>query len=125
MSRRPQGRMFAPYMAHASDLGAVTSEQNVVVLVVFSEPVTSLTAAAFTVTGPASGAQVSGVKLLRGTSTYYHAAVSLPPSYYGQVQVSLAVRPCLHDLLPVLTARPTTAKHSQAEALPSRSSAWC
>lgn len=36
---------------------------------------------------------MSGVKLLRDTSTYYHAAISLPSSYYGQVQVALAVGP--------------------------------
>ena len=78
-------------MATSGDLGPTTAEQNVVVDLVFSEPVQGLTAASFAVSGPASGASVTGVKLVRGTATYYHAAISLPTSYYGLVTVSLKV----------------------------------
>ena len=77
-------------------MGPTTDEQTAVALLVFSEPVTALTAASFSVSGPPSGAAVTGVKLLRGTSTYYHAAVSLPAAYYGQVTVALAVRSPLY-----------------------------
>ena len=86
-------------MATAGDLGPTTSEQNVVALLVFSEPVQGLTAASFAVSGPASGASVTGVKLLRGTSSYYHAAISLPAAYYGQVTVFLKVCLTRHELL--------------------------
>ena len=85
-------------MATAGDLGPTTSEQNVVALLVFSEPVQGLTAASFAVSGPASGASVTGVKLLRGTSSYYHAAISLPAAYYGQVTVFLKVCLTRHEL---------------------------
>ena len=95
---RPHGRFFAPYMATAGDLGPTTSEQSVVVLLVFSESVQGLAAASFAVSGPASGASVTGVKLLRGTSSYYHAAISLPSAYYGQVTVSLKVCLTGHEL---------------------------
>ena len=39
--------MYAPYMAYAGGQGAITSEQAIVLLVVFSEPVTGLTTANF------------------------------------------------------------------------------
>ena len=37
---------------------------------------------------------VSGVRLLRGTNTYYHMAVTLPGDYYGPVTINLQVQLC-------------------------------
>ena len=83
--------MFSPYMPYSGEQGLVTTDQNVVLLLVFSEPVTGLAASSFSISGP-SGATVSGLKLLRGTNTYYHFTVTLPGTYYDAVTVSLQVR---------------------------------
>lgn len=88
---RPRARLYGPYLSYSGDAGAVTDQQSVVVVAVFSEPVTGMSASSFTVTGPATGASIAGVKLVQGTSTYYHAVVNLPASYWGNVQVSLSV----------------------------------
>ena len=82
-------------MGYSGDAGAVTDQQSVAVVAVFSEPVTGVAASSFSVSGPATGASVAGVKLVQGTSTYYHAVVNLPASYYGSVQVALSVSPCM------------------------------
>ncbi len=59
--------------------GLVTSVQTVVLKLVFSEPVTGVTANSFAVSGPTfSGSPVSGVRLLRGTNSFYHLAINLP-----------------------------------------------
>jgi len=83
--------MFSPYMPYSGEQGLVTNDQNVVLLLVFSEPVNGLTASSFSISGP-SGATVSGLKLLRGTNTYYHFTVNLPGTYYDAVTVNLQVR---------------------------------
>lgn len=89
---RPVGQFFAPYMPYSGSQGLVTSEQNVVLLLVWSEPVTGLTPNSFSVSGPSVTASiVSGLKLLRGTNTYYHLTVNLPGDYYGGVTVTLQV----------------------------------
>ena len=89
---RPVGQLFAPYMPFSGSQGLVTAEQDVVLLLVWSEPVTGLTANSFSVSGPSvTGSIISGLKLLRGTNTYYHLTVNLPGSYYGAVTVSLQV----------------------------------
>lgn len=87
--RRPVASLYAAYTATSGDQGAVTSEQDVVAVAVFSEPVTGLSPASFKLAGP-NGAAVTALKLLRGTSSYYHALLALPPSYYGPVTLSLA-----------------------------------
>ena len=87
---RPVGQMISPYLTYSGDQGLVTSEQDVVLLLVFSEPVNGLTASSFSISGP-SGASVSGLKLLRGTNTYYHFTVNLPGTYYDAVTVNLQV----------------------------------
>ncbi|KAL3162994.1 hypothetical protein ABBQ32_009426 [Trebouxia sp. C0010 RCD-2024] len=90
IDHRPVGQFFAPYMPYSGSQGLVTSEQNVVLLLVWSEPVTGLTPNSFSVSGPSVTASiVSGLKLLRGTNTYYHLTVNLPGDYYGGVTVTL------------------------------------
>ena len=91
---RPRGRLYGPYLGYSGDAGAVTDQQSVAVVAVFSEPVIGVAAASFTVAGPATGASVAGVKLVPGTTTYYHAVVNLPASYWGPVRVTLIVSPC-------------------------------
>ncbi|KAK9817300.1 hypothetical protein WJX72_012366 [[Myrmecia] bisecta] len=88
LSHRPVGKLYSAYMASSGDQGLVTSQQNVVLLAVFSKPITGLTTASFTVTGPASGA-VALLKPVRGTHSYYHIVINLPAAYYGPVTVSL------------------------------------
>lgn len=89
---RPVGQFFAPYMPYSGSQGLVTSEQNVVLLLVWSEPVTGLAPNSFSVSGPSvTGSIVSGLKLLRGTNTYYHLTLNLPGDYYGGVTISLQV----------------------------------
>ena len=87
---RPVGQIMSPYAVYSGDQGLITSDQDVILVLVFSEPVTGLTAGSFSVSGP-SGATVSGLKLLRGTNTYYHFVVNLPGIYYDSVTVSLSV----------------------------------
>ena len=95
---RPVGQLYAPYMPYSGDQGLVTGEQDVVLLLVWSEPVTGLTANSFSVSGPSvTGSIISGLKLLRGTNTYYHLTVNLPGSYFGAVTVSLQVSFALCD----------------------------
>lgn len=43
------------------------------------------------ISGPAS-ATVAGLKLLRGTVSYYQAVVQLPANFWGQATVSFTVR---------------------------------
>lgn len=62
-----------------------------VVTAVFSEPVTGMGAGSLSVAGPATGASIAGVKLMPGTTTYYHAVVNLPAAYWGTVSVSFTV----------------------------------
>ena len=87
---RPVGQMLAAYASYSGDLGLITPEQDVVLLLVFSEPVNGLKASSFSISGP-SGATVSGLRLLRGTNTYYHFTVNLPGNYYDAVTVNLQV----------------------------------
>ena len=89
---RPVGRMFAPYMAFSSDYGAVTDQQSCVLVLVFSEPIVGLVATQFKVSGPTS-TSVTGLKLLQGTSSYYHAIVVIAATYTGQVTVAFSVSP--------------------------------
>ena len=91
-ARRPVGRMFAPYMAFSSDYGAVTDQQDCVLILVFSEPIVGLVAAQLKVSGPTS-TSVTGLKLLQGTPSYYHAVVVIAASYTGQVTVTFSVSP--------------------------------
>ena len=44
---RPVGVLYAPYVAFSGSQGAITSEQNVALLAVFSEAVTGLSASNF------------------------------------------------------------------------------
>ena len=89
-------------MPSSGEQGLVTQEQNVVLLLVFSEPVSGLSPKSFSVSGP-SGATIQGLKLLRGTTTYYHFTVSLPGDYFDAVTVSLRVRAhLLHACVPSL-----------------------
>lgn len=81
---------MSPYTVFSGSQGLITDEQNVVLALVFSEPVTGLTASSFSISGP-SGATISGLKLLRGTNTFYHLVVQLPGTYYDGVTVSLTV----------------------------------
>ena len=91
-------------MPYSGSEGPVTSEQNVVLLLVWSEPVTGLSASSFSVSGPSvTGSIISGLKLLRGTNTYYHLTVNLPGSYHGGVTVSLQVSFAQQHLLVHLT----------------------
>ena len=85
------GRLYAPYVAFSGELGAVTAEQSVVVVAVFSEPVAGLAPSQFAVSGPA-GAAVTALKLLHGTTSYYHLLVNVPGAYSGQVTLSYTVR---------------------------------
>lgn len=94
---------YAAYMAASGDQGPVTAEQNAVVVAVFSEPVTGLSTASFRIDGPAA-ATVTALKLLRGTNSYYHILLALPPAYYGAVTVNLVVR--------ILCCEPCMSKHS-------------
>ena len=89
---RPVGQFFDAYMPYSGSEGLVTSEQNVVLLLVWSEPVTGLTPNSFSVSGPSvTGSIISGLKLLRGTTTYYHLTVNLPGNYYDGITVSMKV----------------------------------
>ena len=84
------GQFIAPYALFSGSWGPTTSDQNVVLALVFSEPVTGLSASSFGVSGP-SEATISGLKLYRGTNTYHHLVVNLPGNYYDRVTVSLSV----------------------------------
>ena len=84
--------MFAPYMAFSSDYGAVTDQQSCVLILAFSEPILGLVATQFKVSGPTS-TSVTGLKLLQGTSSYYHALVVIAATYTGQVTVTFSVSP--------------------------------
>ena len=80
-------------MPYSGAQGSVTSDQTVVLKLVFSEPVTGVSASSFLVSGPTfNGSPVSGVRLLRGTNSFYHLAINLPGGYYGSVTVSLQVQ---------------------------------
>ena len=68
-------------MATSGDQGPVTAAQSAVALAVFSEPVTGLGPASFKTAGPPDAA-VSAITLLRGTTSYYHILLTLPPSYW-------------------------------------------
>ena len=98
---RPVGRLTFPYAAFPGEQGLTTDEQDVRLLLVFSEPVTGLTVSSFSVSGP-SGAYVSHLQLLRGTKTFYHLVVSLPGVYYVSATVSLVVgafRICISNVV--------------------------
>jgi hypothetical protein len=82
--------MYAPYMAFSSDYGAITSEQSCVLVVVFAEPVSGLSANQFKVTGP-NTSSITALKLLQGTSSYYHLLLQLPSDYTGIVTVTYTV----------------------------------
>ena len=82
--------MYAPYMAISSDGGALTSQQACALVIVWAEPVTGLAASQFKVSGPPS-ASVGALKLLRGTSSYYHLLVNLPADYTGPVSIAFTV----------------------------------
>lgn len=64
-----------------------TTASTTVLLVAFSEPVSSLNTTDFTVTGPSGGT----ARLLQypGSDSIYRLAVDVPSSYCGQVTVSL------------------------------------
>ena len=51
---RPVGVLYAPYMAFSGSQGAVTSEQNVALLAVFSEAITGLSTSSFKASATAS-----------------------------------------------------------------------
>lgn len=89
---RPVGRMYTPYMSFSSDNGAVTDQQNCVVILVFSEPVAGLAATQVQVSGPPN-ASVTALKLLQGTSSYYHLLIFMTASYTGKVTVTFSVSP--------------------------------
>ena len=88
---RPVGQLMAPYMAISGELGPVTSQQSVVLLAVFSEPVTGLLPGTLRIAGPPGGS-ITALKLLANTATYYQMLLTLPAGYYGPVTVALAVR---------------------------------
>jgi hypothetical protein len=77
-------------MSFSSDSGAITDQQNCVLILVFSEPVTGLDASQFKIQGPPS-ATATALKLLHTTSSYYHLVVVLSASYIGQVIVTFSV----------------------------------
>lgn len=77
-------------MAVSSDGGALTSQQASALVIVWSEPITGLAASQFKIMGPAS-ASVGALKLLRGTSSYYHLLLQLPGDYTGPVSVTFTV----------------------------------
>jgi hypothetical protein len=77
-------------MTPAGSQGAITGDQNAIMILAFSEPVAGLAPASFTVTGP-TAATIKAVKLLPGTNTFYHVFLALPPDFYGAVTVSLTV----------------------------------
>ncbi|DBB18863.1 TPA: hypothetical protein ACH3X3_000450 [Trebouxia sp. C0006] len=89
IDHRPVGQLYST-MPYSGAQGSVTSDQTVVLKLVFSEPVTGVSASSFLVSGPTfNGSPVSGVRLLRGTNSFYHLAINLPGGYYGPVTVSL------------------------------------
>ena len=81
-------------MSFSSDSGAITSQQNCVLISVFSEPVTGLDASQFKISGPPS-ATATALKLLQGTSSYYHLLIVISASYTGEVSVAFSVS-CLY-----------------------------
>lgn len=89
LDHRPRGIMFSAYMAFSSDQGLITSQQSVVLILVFTEPVTGLATTSFSVSGP-TGPTIGGLQLVRGTNTYYHVTINVPGDYYGGVTVTLA-----------------------------------
>eukprot|EP00884_Botryococcus_braunii_P011529 jgi/Botrbrau1/20377/Bobra.0006s0040.1 len=88
LDHRPAGTIYGPYMTAAGSQGAVTGDQNAVLVLAFSEPIAGLSSASFSVSGP-TAATVKAIKLLPGTKTFYHVFLALPPDYYGTVTVSL------------------------------------
>jgi hypothetical protein len=88
LDHRPRGSLFSTYMAYAGGGGVITSQQSVVLVLVFTEPVTGLTPKSFQVSGPV-GPTISGLKLVRGTNSYYHLTVNVPGNYYGGVTVTV------------------------------------
>ncbi|EIE20927.1 hypothetical protein COCSUDRAFT_54280 [Coccomyxa subellipsoidea C-169] len=79
--------MYAPYVAVSSEGGALTSQQAIALVIVWAEPITGLATSQFKVSGPAT-ASVAALKLLRGTSSYYHLLVNLPADYTGSVSIT-------------------------------------
>lgn len=63
--RRPRGALLSVFMATRGGAGLITNEQLVPLVMAFTEPVTGLTAASFTVAGPTSGASVTALQLVR------------------------------------------------------------
>lgn len=93
-SCRPVGQFYSN-LPFSGEQGLVTFDQTVVVHLIFSEPVSGLSTSSFTLSGPMFMSNpVSGVRLLRGTNTYYHMAVTLPGDYYGPVTINLQVQLC-------------------------------
>ena len=82
------GKLLAPYMTFSAEDGLITQQGDVVLLIAFSEPVEGLDAGGIAVSPAAS---MAGLKKVRGTETYYQVFVSLPPTYYGPVQVAITV----------------------------------
>jgi hypothetical protein len=62
--RRLRGALLSAFMATRGGAGLITNEQLVPLVLAFTEPVTGLTAAAFTVAGPVSGASVTALQLV-------------------------------------------------------------
>lgn len=97
------GKLIAPYMVFSAEDGLITQQGDVVLLLAFSEPVQGLDAGGIAVS---PGATVAGLKKIRGTETYYQMFVSLPPTYYGTVQVAITVRE--HDAYALTTLTSAT-----------------
>ena len=65
---RPRGALLSPSLTYRGGGGLVTNEQMVPLVIAFTEPVSGLTTASFAITGPASGATVAALQLVRSTS---------------------------------------------------------
>ena len=75
-------------MSSCTDLSVPV--QSIVLILVFTEPVTGLATTSFSVSGP-TGPTIGGLQLVRGTNTYYHVTINVPGDYYGGVTVTLEV----------------------------------
>ena len=103
---RPAGRLFAPFMVSAGDVGLTTADAEPVLLALFSADV-NVAPSNFLVTGPPSGA-VAAVVAVPGSPSARHLALRLPQDYYGSVTVAMTGHAVDAQAAPTLPVAPLT-----------------
>ena len=86
MRCRPIAKIYATQMSYPSGVPTTTASTSTF-LIAISEPVPSLNTTDFTVTGPVGA--TARLMQYPGSSSIYRLAVDVPPTYCGQVSLSL------------------------------------